>query len=65
MILNILILEVNKMEKIYCTSCKQEIPLIDPYVKFACPECDRMIYRCDKCRTFGHTYKCECGFVGP
>jgi hypothetical protein len=53
------------MEKIKCTSCKQEIPLVDTYVKFKCPECDRIIYRCQKCRTFGHTYTCECGFKGP
>ncbi|MDR1721436.1 MAG: RNA-binding protein, partial [Methanobrevibacter sp.] len=26
---------------------------------------DNVIYRCEKCRTFGHTYKCECGFIGP
>jgi len=24
-----------------------------------------MIYRCQKCRTFGHTYRCKCGFEGP
>ena len=47
------------------TSCKQEISPIDKYVKFHCPECDAEIYRCPKCRTFGHEYTCECGFKGP
>ncbi|NLU03395.1 MAG: RNA-binding protein, partial [Methanothermobacter sp.] len=27
--------------------------------------CGEMIYRCQKCRTFGHTYRCKCGFEGP
>lgn len=53
------------MKKIECKSCRQEIPLVDPYVEFPCPECDELIARCDKCRTFGHAYKCECGFEGP
>ncbi|MCL2115389.1 MAG: zinc finger domain-containing protein [Methanobrevibacter sp.] len=53
------------MKKVECKSCKQEIPLIDTYVKFTCPECDETIVRCEKCRTFGHTYICECGFEGP
>ncbi|MGL4669198.1 MAG: zinc finger domain-containing protein [Methanobacteriaceae archaeon] len=53
------------MKKVQCKSCKQEIPLIEPYVKFQCPECDEIIYRCEKCRTFGHAYTCECGFEGP
>ena len=52
-------------EKMICTSCKQEISPIDKYVKFHCPECDAEIYRCPKCRTFGHKYTCECGFKGP
>ena len=51
--------------KMDCTSCKQEISPIDEYVKFHCPECDAEIYRCPKCRTFGHEYTCECGFKGP
>ena len=38
------------MEKIECTSCKQEIPLVETYVKFECPECEEIIYRCQKCR---------------
>jgi len=53
------------MKKIECISCKQEIPLIDTYVEFPCPECDAIIFRCEKCRIFGHAYKCECGFEGP
>ena len=36
------------MEKIECTSCKQEIPLVEPYVKFECPTCEEMIYSCEK-----------------
>ena len=53
------------MEKIECTSCKQEISPVETCVKFQCPECDEIIYRCQKCRTFGHLYTCKCGFVGP
>lgn len=53
------------MEKIMCESCKQEIPLIEPYVQFKCPQCGKPIARCEKCRTFGHAYTCECGFEGP
>ena len=46
------------MEKVYCQSCKQEIPLIEPYVQFNCPECGKPIARCESCQ-------CECGFEGP
>lgn len=53
------------MEKVKCQSCKQEIPLIEPYVEFKCPICGKAIARCESCRTFGHAYKCECGFEGP
>lgn len=53
------------MEKVICQSCKQEIPLIEPYVQFKCPQCGKLIARCEKCRTFGHAYTCECGFEGP
>ena len=28
------------MEKIECTSCKQEISPVENYVKFPCPECE-------------------------
>ena len=42
------------MEKVNCQSCKQEIPLIEPYVQFNCPECGKPIAN-----------KCECGFEGP
>ena len=31
------------MEKINCQSCKQEIPLIEPYVQFNCPECGKTV----------------------
>jgi len=53
------------LAKIRCTSCRQEIPLGEGYVKFECPFCEETIYRCEKCRTFGHPYKCKCGFEGP
>ncbi len=53
------------MKEVDCISCKQEIPLTDPFVKFECPVCGELIARCDKCRTFGHPYKCKCGFEGP
>lgn len=53
------------MEKILCESCKQEIPQTEPFVQFKCPVCGKVIARCEKCRTFGHTYTCECGFQGP
>ena len=38
------------MEKVYCQSCKQEIPLIEPYVQFNCPECGKPIARCESFR---------------
>ena len=41
------------MEKVKCQSCKQEIPLIEPYVEFKCPVCGKAIARCESCRTFG------------
>jgi len=53
------------MAKIECTSCKQEISPVEVCVKFQCPECNEIIYRCEKCRTFGHLYTCKCGFTGP
>jgi len=53
------------MAKIKCTSCRQEIPPVESYVKFECPFCEEIIYRCEKCRTFGHPYKSKCGFEGP
>ena len=37
------------MEKVNCQSCKQEIPLIEPYVQFNCPECGKPIARCESC----------------
>ena len=42
-----------------------KIPLTGTFVEFECPECGAKIARCEKCRTFGHGYKCECGFEGP
>lgn len=56
---------VNKMEEVECISCKQKIPLTGPFVEFECPLCGKKIARCEKCRTFGHEYECECGFIGP
>lgn len=53
------------MKAVECQSCKQEIPLIEPYVQFECPACGELIARCEKCRTFGHNYTCKCGFEGP
>ena len=53
------------MKTVECISCKQEIPLTGPFVEFECPLCGAKIARCEKCRTFGHGYKCECGFEGP
>lgn len=53
------------MKEVDCISCKQEIPLTGPFVEFECPICGAKIARCEKCRTFGHAYKCECGFEGP
>ena len=53
------------MKKVECICCKQEIPLTGTFVEFECPECGAKIARCEKCRTFGHGYKCECGFEGP
>ena len=38
------------MEKINCQSCKQEIPLIEPYVQFNCPVCGKPIARCESCK---------------
>ncbi|MCK4247088.1 MAG: DUF1610 domain-containing protein [Methanomicrobia archaeon] len=48
-----------------CISCNREIAPDEKGVKFPCPNCDRIIVRCEKCRVLANPYKCECGFEGP
>ncbi|HDD36531.1 MAG: DUF1610 domain-containing protein [Archaeoglobaceae archaeon] len=48
-----------------CISCGANL-IGANYVKFPCPECGEIIYRCKKCRKLANPYKCEnCGFEGP
>ncbi|MCD6485046.1 MAG: DUF1610 domain-containing protein [Candidatus Odinarchaeota archaeon] len=50
-----------------CTSCGRKISPTESAVHFECPNCGSyVIWRCEKCRHFGNTYKCpNCGFEGP
>ncbi|MGC8568788.1 MAG: zinc finger domain-containing protein [Nitrososphaeria archaeon] len=50
-----------------CTSCHKPISPNEKFTRFICPDCGKVtIWRCEKCRVFVRTYKCEnCGFEGP
>jgi len=50
-----------------CNWCGRVILPDESAVKFPCPSCGEIVvWRCDKCRTFGRPYKCpKCGFTGP
>ncbi|MEM0366679.1 MAG: zinc finger domain-containing protein [Acidilobaceae archaeon] len=50
-----------------CTSCGKPLNPSSKAVSFYCPNCGVfLIWRCEKCRTQGSTYKCpNCGFEGP
>jgi predicted RNA-binding Zn-ribbon protein involved in translation (DUF1610 family) len=53
------------MDKTRCISCGNYVEVGKGSTEFQCPECERTIGRCARCRTLGVTYKCECGFEGP
>jgi len=53
------------MEELACISCGTYITVGEGSVKFECPECGRIIARCERCRALAKTYTCECGFSGP
>ncbi|MCW4040185.1 MAG: zinc finger domain-containing protein [Candidatus Bathyarchaeota archaeon] len=50
-----------------CIWCGHTIMPREKAVKFPCPSCSEFVmWRCEKCRTFGRAYKCpSCGFTGP
>jgi predicted RNA-binding Zn-ribbon protein involved in translation (DUF1610 family) len=49
-----------------CTSCNTSIQVSGNFVKFKCPSCgEKLIVRCEACRSENVSYKCKCGFVGP
>ncbi len=45
-----------------CISCGREVK---DFVEFPCPNCGKMIIRCNICRENKNPYRCECGFEGP
>ncbi|MBO8182348.1 MAG: DUF1610 domain-containing protein [Archaeoglobus sp.] len=48
-----------------CISCGENL-IGSNYVKFPCPNCDEIIYRCKRCRKLANHYVCPtCGFEGP
>jgi hypothetical protein len=48
-----------------CISCGENL-IGSNYVKFPCPDCDEIIYRCKRCRKLANKYVCPtCGFEGP
>ncbi len=53
------------MEIKKCITCGSNL-IGTSYVKFPCPICDEVIYRCNRCRKLGNPYECpKCGFKGP
>jgi hypothetical protein len=34
-------------------------------VQFKCPNCEKLIARCLKCKKLAVKYRCSCGFEGP
>ncbi|MEA2090452.1 MAG: zinc finger domain-containing protein [Thermoproteota archaeon] len=59
--------KTNPLQIPICTSCHHTIPPNTKATKFQCPKCGEItIWRCQKCRKFGHQYRCQkCGFQGP
>ncbi len=55
------------VKKNTCLSCGHPIAPYENAVHFPCPNCgDVTIWRCERCRIMGKTYKClKCDFEGP
>ncbi|MEF8848119.1 MAG: zinc finger domain-containing protein [Candidatus Thermoplasmatota archaeon] len=48
-----------------CVSCGKGLLKLGSS-SFKCPECKKLIGRCNKCREQGQKYTCpKCGFTGP
>ena len=58
---------MSAYKKNLCFSCGRPITPYEAAVHFPCPQCgDVTIWRCERCRTMGNTYKClRCEFEGP
>ncbi|MFX0047059.1 MAG: zinc finger domain-containing protein [Candidatus Hermodarchaeota archaeon] len=58
---------MSSYKKNMCFSCGRPIAPYEAAVHFPCPQCgDVTIWRCERCRTMGNTYKClRCEFEGP
>ncbi len=59
--------EADRAKMPLCNWCGKIITPGDKAVKFNCPSCgDVVIWRCEKCRLFGRSFKCpKCGTSGP
>ncbi|HEX4921336.1 MAG TPA: zinc finger domain-containing protein [Candidatus Bathyarchaeia archaeon] len=59
--------EVRTVKMPSCNWCGRMILPREGAVHFPCPQCGEVtIWRCEKCRGFGRSYKCQkCGFTGP
>ncbi|WP_455368149.1 zinc finger domain-containing protein [[Eubacterium] cellulosolvens] len=59
--------ETRAVKMPVCNWCGRIILPDESAVKFPCPSCGEIVvWRCEKCRTFGRPYKCpKCGFAGP
>ncbi|MHA1145521.1 MAG: zinc finger domain-containing protein [Candidatus Helarchaeota archaeon] len=53
--------------RINCNGCSRLISPNERAVKFACPNCGKIIiWRCERCKIFARTYRCpNCNFLGP
>ncbi len=58
---------MSTYKKNMCLSCGRPIAPFEAAVHFPCPQCgDVTIWRCERCRTTGNSYKCYvCEFEGP
>ena len=57
----------DKVKMPLCNWCGKIIAPGERSMKFPCPSCGEVvIWRCEKCRLFGRSYKCpKCGMKGP
>lgn len=57
----------TEYKKNQCYGCGRPIAPFEGAVHFPCPKCgDVIIWRCERCREMGKTYRClKCDFVGP